>query len=85
MFFNFIYLKKNILSSKYLLCTIIFPILLFVYFLLCFLSSAQNSLNSRAGLESKEFRFFSPRLLFNKNVEIQCFFSKNHRGKGKLY
>ena len=33
----------------------------------------RNSLNSRAGLEFEEFWLFST-IIFQKNVEIQCFF-----------
>ena len=39
-----------------------------------------NSLNSRADLELKEIRRFFHND-FSKKNEIQCFFSKNHRGK----
>jgi len=41
-----------------------------------------NSLNSRAGLEFKEFRFFSAII---EKKEIQYVFSKNHRGKSKTH
>ena len=74
------FLKKNILSSKYLLLLLFF--LYYYLFIFCYVSLFRgNSLNSRAGLESKEFRFFSTFFL----VEIQCFFSKNHRGKSKTH
>ena len=40
------------------------------------------SLNSRAGLEFKEFRLFSAII---EKKEIQYVFSKNHRGKSKTH
>ena len=38
-----------------------------------------NSLNSRADLEFKEFRFFST-MIFQKKIESLCFFFKNPNG-----
>ena len=73
VFLNSIFLNIYVFLSVYLY------IILFIYLFvsielmfICSLISAEKNINSRAGLEFKEFRF-CPRLFFLKN-DFQCFF-----------